>query len=777
MEQPIVKKIENNLFYYRNIIVSIFIVITIFFLLSIQNLKIDSSFVKLLPLEHEYMQTFVEYQNEFAGANRIIVAVMDEKKDIFNKEYLSALKDISDEMFFINGIKRSRIYSIFTPNVKYTEVVEDGIIGGNVVTDDFDFENESINTLRENIYKANIIGRLVANDFSGALVSAELQEIDPNTNQKLDYHSVAKQLEELIRKKYEKQYPNINIHIIGFAKYMGDIRDGSKQMLNYFLITICILVILLVYYSQSFLLGLMPLICSIFAVIWQLGLLPLIGFGIDPVSILVPFLILAIGTSHGIQIISRVKSYLIQGLSIKQASKNSFCVLFIPGLIALLSDTVGFFSILLIDVGIIKEMAITASIGVAIVIITNLLLLPLLISYVSDDYQYKNSINKRLNSLQPLWIKFSSLIELKKSILISSLSLFILVLCFTQAMNIKIGDQHEGVPEFHNNAQYNIDSSIISHKFSIGVDLLNVIVETKNEGCIDFEVMRNIELFTQYMKTTQGVKAVNSLPTQAKQINAGWNEGYLKWNELPRNPSLLSQATAYIPTSTGLLNSNCSVMPVQIFSKDHKQETIEKIIFAVNKFKSENDNKNIDYRLATGNVGVMAATNEEVKKAQFPILIYMFIAIVILVFLGFRSKLAIGVILYPIFFVSIMAYALMSFLEIGLKVNTLPVVALGIGIGVDYGIYLYNRLSEEYKRTHDLYKAYLTSISSTGYSILFTGLALSLGVITWLFSPLKFQSDMGILLVFMFFMNMLAALLLIPALFTIIHHIKKNSNG
>lgn len=773
MEKLIVDKLEKYLFSNKLLIMSLFLLITVFFLFSIQNLKSDSSFNKLLPLNHKFIQTFVEYQQEFGGANRIIVAVMDKQGNIFNADYLQALKKISDEIFFIKGIKRSQTYSIFTPNVNYTEVVEDGIVGGNVVPDNFNYSESSIKTLKENIYKANIIGKLVANDFSGALVSTQLQEINPDTNKKIDYTEVAIQLEERIRERYKNEYPNVEIHIIGFAKYMGDISDGSKQVIKYFFLTIIILTFLIIYFSQSFLIGIIPILSSVIAVIWQLGLLPIIGYGLDPVSVLVPFLILAIGTSHGIQIISRVKQYLIQDLSLEQSSRKSFRALFIPGLIALLSDTVGFFSILLIDVGIIQEMAITASIGVAIVIVTNLILLPILISFVPINNHYKDSIQNRMSGMQAIWNRFVSLVEIKHSLLILFLSSILLIICLTEALNIKVGDLHEGVPEFHKNSQYNLDSAIISQNFSIGVDVLNVIVETKPEGCIDFDVMQNIEAFTWKMKSIKGVKTVNSLPTQAKRINVGWNEGYLKWNELPRNIALLSQATAYIPTSTGLLNSDCSVMPVHIYTEDHKQETIDNIIAAIEEFKLESSIKEVTYRLATGNVGVMAASNDEVEKSQFPILIYMFSAIMVLVYIGFRSVSAVGIILYPIFFVSIMTYALMSYLEIGLKVNTLPVVALGIGIGVDYGIYLYSRMTEEYKFSNDLYKAYLISLSTTGYSILFTGLALSIGVCTWLFSPLKFQSDMGILLVFMFFVNMLTALLLVPALISISNYFKK----
>ena len=205
-------------------------------------------------------------------------------------------------------------------------------------------------------------------------------------------------------------------------------------------------------------------------------------------------------------------------------------------------------------------------------------------------------------------------------------------------------------------------------------------------------------------------------------------------------------------------------MPVMIFTKDHKAETIERIVSAVKKFRDENITKNVKFRLATGSVGVMAATNEEVSASQFPILFYVFSAIIVLCLITFRSVRATLCIILPLGLVSILAYALMSILEIGLKVSTLPVVALGVGIGVDYGIYIYSRMQSYLSDGTPLYEAYRETLGVTGIGVLFTGLTLAIGVVTWIFSPLKFQADMGILLTFMFLVNMLGAILLLPAL-------------
>jgi len=762
----IINTMEKILFSRRPWVIGFFVLMTIFMFSSALKLKVDAGFSKLLPLQHEYMQTFTKHREEFGGANRVLVALIAKRGDMFTPEFFDALKQATDDVFFIEGVDRTRVTSIFTPNVRFTEVVEDGIAGGNVVPDDYENTPEGLAKVKENIIKAGIVGRLVANDFSGALISAQLLEFNPNTGERLDYVDVARQLEENIRQKYLSSEVGVDIdyHIIGFAKVIGDITDGAKRVILFFVIAFFITALLVYIYSQSIKLTIIPLVCSLVAVVWQLGILPLLGYGIDPMSILVPFLIFAIGVSHGVQMISSFRSEVFLGNNSLDSAKISFRRLLVPGAIALISDTIGFITILLIDIDIIQEMAITASLGVAVIILTNLFLLPVLVSYVDLGENYREKLVNRANTLAPLWRKLARVTERGPAIKIILVGFVLLSFGLWKGADIRIGDLHRGVPELHGDSQYNIDTDVIADRFSIGVDLISVIVETIPEGCINYEVMDTIDRFEWAMRNVDGVQSVIALPTVAKRINAGWNEGNPKWQVLPRNQSVLVQSVSYVPTSSGLLNSDCSVIPVLIFTKDHKAETITNIVDNIKSFREEFDSESIKFKLATGNVGVMAATNEEVDAAQFPILLYVFAAIIILCLMTFRSIAGTLCIIIPLALVSLLAYALMTILEIGLKVNTLPVVALGVGVGVDYGIYIYSRLDSLLKSGKPLKEAYEITLRITGSGVIFTGITLAIGVVTWIFSPLKFQADMGILLTFMFLVNMLGAVLLLPAL-------------
>lgn len=773
----------QSLFFGRRVLwLVISLLITVWLGWQATQLKVDAGFAKLLPLEHTFMKTLIKHRNDFGGANRVLVALSVREGDIFTPEFMQALKSATDDVFFIPGVIRGQVQSLFTPNVRYIEVVEDGFDGGNVVPADFKPTPEGLNQVRENVLKAGIVGRLVANDFSAAMISANLQEVNPATGQKLVYQDVAQQL-EAIRTRYEQD--GITIHIIGFAKVVGDITDGAKQVVLFFGLAAIIIAGLLRWYCGSWRLALLPLIGSVTAVIWQLGLLVTFGFGIDPMSILVPFLIFAIGISHAVQMVNGFKQRRQHGESAIHAAEGIFRQLVIPGGFALLSDTAGFLTILLIDIQMIQEVAITASIGVAMIIITNLFILPLLLSF-QQGYQPKASAQ---STPPKLWVLLSHCVKPKFASAILGSCLLLLVIGLWQSKTLAIGDLHAGVPELRQSARYNQDSFYITEHFSIGTDIIGVIAETVKDGCVHPEVMGRIDDFDWQMQNVPGVHSTVSLPAVSKKVNAAYNEGAPAWHVLPSNTASLAQTLTYIDTSTGLLNRNCDAMPIYLFTTDHKADTITGIVnHAKSAAKSlevpdnlcgegskltacpeERSIENITspkliFKLATGSVGVMAATNEVVSATQVPLLIYVYAAVFLLCWISFRSFTGTLCVILPLALVSVLANGLMAILEIGLKVSTLPVVALGVGIGVDYGIYIFSRLKAFIDSGHSLQESYLKTLSETGNAVLFTGITLSIAVSTWMFSSLKFQADMGCLLTFMFLVNMLGALIVLPAL-------------
>ena len=762
MNNSLANRLETALFRHKLFVLIIFILVSGFLLFQATQIKLDASFTKNIPLNHQYMKTYLKHSENFGGANNILISVCNSEGDIFNAKFFEALKGVHDKLFFIPGVDRIQVKSLYSPSTRFVEVVEDGFAGGPVIPADFQANEQGLAIVKGNIEKAGIVGSIVADDYSCAMVKASLLDFNPDTGEKLDILTLSEQLEVDVRQSFEKD--NITVHIIGFAKMVGDVAEGAKGVVVFFLIAIVITAIMVYFFCHSISLTLLPILCSLVAVVWQMGMLSTLGFGLDPMSILLPFLVFAIGVSHGVQMINSVVKQVSLGDSSEKAAQKSFRALLIPGGIALLSDTVGFMTLLSIDIGVIRELAITASLGVAMIILTNLVLLPLLVSYLTIKPKDRNNHAGNIEEESPVWRFMATFATKRTAIVILLITAALYAAGLFNSQYLKIGELHAGAPALHESSRYNQDTFLITDRYAISVDYMSVIIETTPDACTSYDNMNTIDRFQWRMENIEGVQSAVSLSSISKVVNAGYNEGNPNWRVIPRNQQTLVQSIARIPSSSGLLNSDCSVIPVILFLQDHKAQTIERVVNEVKIAAKELGNEQLQFKLASGPVGVMAATNEAVAEAQLPMMLYVYGAVIILCLISFRSVRATIVVVLPLYVVSTLAQWLMTVLDIGLTVSTLPVIALGVGIGVDYGIYILSTMSNTLKNGANVQDAYLAALKERGSAVLITGITLAIGVSTWFFSDLKFQVDMGILLTFMFLVNMLAAVIVLPAL-------------
>lgn len=752
--------VEQFIFRHRRFVVAFFTMVTLFLLFQASQLKMDAAFTKNIPLNHEYMQTYTKHAKDFGGANSIMVAVRAKDGNVFSESFFNDLKQVHDQLYFIPGIDRTSVKSLYSPSTRFTEVVEDGFAGGPVIPADFVADARGLDIVKGNVEKAGIVGRLVSNDYSSAMVSAKLLDFNPETGERLETLVFAEQLENDLRGKLLND--NIDIHIIGFAKMAGDVAEGAKGVVLFFIVALLITAIMVYLFSRCWILTVLPLVCSLIAVVWQMGLLTLLGFGLDPMSILVPFLVFAVGVSHSVQVVNGVKKKMLTGLGSKEAAAATCCALLIPGGVALLSDTIGFITLLSIDIGIIRELAISASLGVGVIILTNLVLLPVLISY--RDVKINPRENEPNQTLEKLWTLLAMFASRKAAIVVVSLTTVLFVAGHFQAQKMKVGDLEAGAAALHQWSRYNQDTALITERFSITTDVMSIIVEGQADSCTDYTTLATMDKFQWQMENVKGVQSAISLSSVVKTVNGGFNEGNPKWRTLSRTQATLVQSISQVPTTTGLLNAKCDNMQILLFLEDHKANTIERVVAEAKHQASLLDTDSLKFKLASGPVGVMAATNEAVEAAQTPMMMYVYGAVIALCLLSFRSLRATISVVVPLFVVSTLAQALMTFLNIGLTVSTLPVIALGVGIGVDYGIYILATMNQGLSQGLTVQQSYMMALKERGTAVIFTGVTLAIGVSTWFFSDLKFQMDMGILLTFMFLVNMLGAIIVLPAL-------------
>lgn len=765
--------LERIIFNNRRVLIFVCILITLFLGFQATRLVFNASFEKMIPHNQSYIKNYLDNKNELRSlGNTMRVAVENTQGDIFDPKYQEELMHINDEIFLMPGVDRTWVKSLWTPAVRWTEITEEGFAGGPVMPDNYDGSKKSLDQLRINIARAGIVGSLVADNYKSSMVVAPLMDKDPNTGMRLDYSIFSKNIEENIRKKYESASNGlIKIHITGFAKIVGDLIEGLLQVMTFFIFAVAIAALAIFLYTRCLRSTVLVICCSILAVVWQLGLISTFGFELDPYSILVPFLVFAMGVSHGSQKMNGIMQDIGRGTHKLVAARYTFRRLFLAGVTALLANAFGFSVLMLIDIPVIKDLALTASIGVAVLIFTNLILLPVLLSFTGVSLSAAKRSLKEENKesegkgIGALWSLLNRFTEQRWAIATLSGIIMLAIIGIVISLNVKIGDLDPGAPELRPDSRYNLDNAFINSNYGLSSDQFAVIVKTPPEGCLSYHTLVEADRLALEMKKVSGVQATVSVVDAVRLFTAGEYEGNPKWFTISRNQEVLNHAGQTANANNpDLFNIEASVMPVIAYLSDHKAETLEKVVKVTSNFAENHSEENRQFMLAAGNAGIEAATNIVVKGANRTMMVYVYLAVILLCFITFRNWRAVVVAVIPLVLTSILCEALMVMLGIGVKVATLPVMALGVGIGVDYALYLLSVQLAFQRSGLSLSRAYKRAVQFTGKVVALVGITLFGAVINWAWSPIKFQADMGILLGFMFFYNMIGALVLIPAL-------------
>ncbi|MFA7282303.1 MAG: MMPL family transporter [Sterolibacterium sp.] len=759
--------VERLLFNHRAVIVALCFLITVVLGYQATQLSLNAAFEKMIPTKHPYISNYLENKSQLSGlGNTLRIAVETTDGTIFDAVYLETLRQISDELFLLPGVDRSFVKSLWTPATRWTGVTEEGLDGGPVIGDDYDGSTKSLEQLRFNIERSGEIGQLVSGNYRSSIVLLPLQE-KLGDGSRLDYHDFSSRLEQ-VRSKY--QSAKIRIHITGFAKVVGDLIDGLTQVMQFFALAIAICTAVLYWYTRCLRSTLLVVACSFVAVVWLLGLLPTLGFELDPYSILVPFLVFAIGMSHGAQKMNGIMQDIGRGTHRLVAARYTYRRLFLAGLTALVADAVGFAVLMVINIRVIQDLAITASIGVAVLVFTNLVLLPLLLSYtgVSATAAQRSLSADRMeepdtrHNKHPFWAFLDLFTERKWAGIALAVAAALGLIAFAISLHLKIGDTDPGVPELRAESRYNRDNAFMTANYEASSDTYVVMARTSQYMCAQYNTLALVEALEWQLLQLPGVESTKSFASLAKRAAAGMNEGNIKWYELPRTQDILNSITTHAPRE--LFNQNCDLLAIYAYLKDHKADTLDSVVSVVEDFAARNNSENVRFLSAAGNAGIEAATNIVVRRANVLMLVLVYVAVIVLALITFRSWRAVVCAVLPLMLTSVLCEALMVILNIGVKVATLPVIALGVGIGVDYALYILSVTLGHLRNGMSLSEAYYRALIFTGKVVVLTGITLGIAVTTWSFSPIKFQADMGVLLGFMFVLNMLGALILIPAL-------------
>ena len=751
---------ERALFNHRAWVVALCLLATLALAWQLPGLRVNASFESMIPARHPYIANFLAHRDDLKGlGNRVTITVEAKQGTIFEPAYLDTLRRLNDEVLLMPGVERAFMKSLWTPNTRWIAVTEDGLDGGPVVPDDYDGAAAGAARVRANVERSGEIGQLVAADYRSSVLQVPLRETDPLTGAALDYAALSDRLESL-RARYSGD--GVAIHITGFAKLVGDLIDGARAVAAFFALAVLISAATVYWYTRCLRSTVLVVSCSLVAVVWQLGLLPLLGFTLDPYSMLVPFLVFAIGMSHGAQKMNGIMQDVGRGTHRLVAARYTFRRLFLAGLTALACDAVGFAVLMTIDIKVIQDLAVTASIGVAVLVFTNLVLLPVLLSYSGVSHQAALRSLRADARQSPVEGWLARFTERRWATATVALAALLAAGSFVIGQRLQVGDLDPGAPELRPDSRYNRDNAYVAAHYATSTDVLVVMVKTADGLCSRYEVLAPMDRLEARLRELPGVESTMSLAQLSKRVTVGMNEGNFAWHELLPNQGMLNAVAMRAPRE--LLNQHCSLLPVFVFLKDHKSATLAEVVGTVERFAADNDNAHAQFLLAAGNAGIEAATNAVVRKASRDMLFWVYGAVILLCLVTFRSWRAVVVAVLPLVLTSMLCEALMVCLGIGVKVATLPVIALGVGIGVDYALYVLSVMLARLRAGDSLRQSYAVALRFTGKVVMLTGVTLGLAVATWIFSPIKFQADMGLLLAFMFIWNMLGALVLLPAL-------------
>lgn len=757
-------RLERAVFNHRALVLLLCVLATLVLGVSAMRLKLNASFEKTIPASHPYIANYMAHKKELSGlGNSVRIAVEARKGNIYDARYLETLRRINDEVLLLPGVDRPFMKSLWTSNTRWTAVTEEGLDGGQVIPAGFDGSPAKLEALRLNVQRSGEIGQLVAVNGASTVIQVPLLDRDVS-GRPLDYAVLSERLEQ-VRAKYGNE--EVAIHITGFAKVAGDLMDGLREVIGFFFIALVICAAMVYLYNRDVISTALVVTTSLVGVLWQLGLLPLLGYSLDPYSMLVPFLIFAIGMSHGAQKMNGILQDIGRGTHRYVAARYTFRRLFLAGLTALLADAVGFAVLLVIDIPVIRELAIAASLGVLVLVVSNLILLPVLLSYVgvsrkAAERAVRQEAAMAAGHSSPFWRALVSFTGRERAALAIAASVVLAAVGFTVSTQLRIGDLDPGAPELHADSRYNRDVAYLTKNYGASNDVFAVMVKTPEGSCSKYDVLRRVDQLEWELLDLPGVESTQSMARLQRRVLVGMNEGSPLWYELLRNQDMLNTITARAPRE--LYNEECNLLTMYAYLRDHRAETLQRVVDHVEGFAAKNNDNDATFLLAAGSAGIDATTNIVVRKAWYQMLFMVYGAVALLCFITFRSSRAVLVAMLPLMLTTLLAEALMVALGMGVKVATLPVIALGVGIGVDYALYVLSVTLARMREGATLKEAYASALQFTGRVVLLTGVTLAAAVVTWHFSSIKFQADMGLLLAFMFLWNMLGALVLVPAL-------------
>lgn len=756
---------------YRFFFTVLPLLVTVFFIFILKDLTIQSSVQDFIPQKHPFVEVNNQLMKVFGGLNQVSIALEPKSGDIFQTPLLEKVVRITNQLYYLEGVNIGRIVSLSARKIKRVEGTEEGFKVTHLMREAPNTPEE-MKFLKQSIMRNNLVyGPIVAKDFSATQI---ILDFYPEVPSKKIFRSI----NQIIEKEKDE---NTNFYLAGRPILEGWLNYYLPKLLSVFLGTLLIMFLLLLFAFRSKRGILLPFLSALMGVIWGLGVLRLLGYRLDPTTTLVPFLILAIGISHSIQFIKRYYEEIKSNpLDRRQAAENTLAALSNPVRASLFTDGLGFLSLWIVPLAMIKTLAIAAGAGVLSLYLTVVTFIPAVLTYLPlpvkrevEREESPNIVDAILKSLAVI----SNHSGLRKIILLLFLGLTLTgIKGITQLV---IGDNEEGTALLYPDSPYNQAEKFINEKFT-GVNPYYIFVEGKEEeALIDWKLLKEMDSLQNYLiKKIPEIGNAISLVDYIKGLNCVMHQNNPQYFTIPENNGTIAEYL-FLYSISGfpgdfdpVLSPDYKYANIKFDLKDHRADTINRTIEATQQWiKHEHKSKKADFKLAGGLIGTTAAVNEIIRQYTFSNILLVFALVLLRISLALRSLIG-GLFLFiPLTFSIILTFGILGISGVNLTVETLPVAAMGIGLGIDYSIYIAARIREEIirgKGNPNFSAAIQNALVTSGKAVFFTGMVVSIGVFSWIFSSIKFQAKLGGALGGLLILNMLSALILLPLFVMII---------
>jgi predicted RND superfamily exporter protein len=740
--------------------------LTAFFGYFALQTQLVTSFGELLPQNHPFIKVAHQYDQYFGSVNNVTIMVEAREGTIYKTDIIKKIVQMTLDMDLVYGIQHGSVRSVSTAS--YFRPLAGGVILNTPILPNGEIpKNErELEELKSNVHKnpGVIFGRFISLDDRAAVIEGSFLET------RLDYTRI---FDEIRRIVVDPQRDNsVHIYIGGQPILYGWVYHYTPEFLWIFVATVLAVWILLYLYFHDWRGALRPTISGVICAIWGLGFIRLLGFGLDPLVLVIPFLITARAVSHSVQMHDRYYEEFYRLRDQEKAILSSFSELFVPSLSGILTDAFGVLVILLVPVLFLQKLAITASFWIAAIIVSELLLNPIVYYYLEPP-RIEVIERRERGFFKRLLISIARpMLEYRGRIVTLAGTGVVIAVCAIFLNGLKVGDPSSTSPILWPNSPYNRAMAAIQSEFGAIEQFVVVAELSKRDSLNDPKLYHVMDEYERYMERDPGVGRTFSVADFLSNGGSALREFQPKWNVLPTTARSTGQLLGGIFAGASPLSTAYIITPrrdatqMTVYCKNREGENVQRIVLRTQKFFAEpaHEVSGVKFVLAAGIIGELAAANQEIIDNDLLLNVLAFATIYIIVLITYRSFMAGLYLLFPLALANVAINAYMGAHDIGININTLPVVTVGVGFGIDYSIYIVSRIIEELALGRELKESTYAALITSGKAVAFTALTLVASVLFWYWSSIRFDAEMGLLLAVWMFVSMLGAMTILPVL-------------